>query len=463
MHQIGDSIELEAIILDARDGTLLRAVPAVRASAANPLAGVNRLRGQVVGALAALDDPAYEGGGAGVRSPPSYEAYLAFMRGEEAYGRDDLPQAVAEYARAAAADSAYTLPVLRMAYASFSMDKCDRVDSIGSALTHRQAPLSRFEGYYLERVRAWCRTDWDAANEAAGRMADLAPRSQFAQFAAAQSAAHTNRPREALRRLRAVDPADGRVLGGSLYWLIYVISLHMAGENAELQLADRRLTNLARDEFTVGARAYAAGVLGRVEGVERAATDMFEMTAVSEYNDLVFVLLGLDELRAHGHGAESRRLSARLAAQTGAIAAPGPAGDTARYLQAELLYRAERYAEARPIIDSLMVRYGGHWLVLGLLGRTAARTGDVERARWVDDSLAHLTDPALRGSNFFGRAQIAAILGERDRAVRLLLEARAKGVAFVFDRDISYIRHADMDLESVLDHPTMAMLLKPKG
>jgi len=463
LHQLGDSVELEAIILDARDGTLLRALPAVRASAADPLPGVDRLRGLVIGALAALVDPAYDAGGAGARPPPSYEAYLAFMRGEEAVERRDAERAIAEYARAAAADSAYTLPLLRLAYVSYGFGRCDRVDSIAAVLEHRTAQLSRTDGYYLERVRASCRGDWESAHTAAARMADLAPRSLFAQFEAAKSAAYANRPREALRRLRMIDSADRRMLSGNRYWLFYVISAHMAGEEGELRRASRRLPALSRDFFTIGARAYAAGALGRVDDLERAAAEMIALSAASRSQDIYLVMPGLDELRVHGDAAEARALNARLAARLGATVRPGPAGDTTRFMQAELLYRAERWKEARDLAETLVPRHRDLYLVMALRGRAAARTGDVEGARRASDELAQLTDPSLRGSNIYFRAQIAAILGQRQEALRLLHEALAHGLSYGFEQDLGFIGHADMDLESIRDEPAFQALLKLKG
>jgi hypothetical protein len=385
------------------------------------------------------------------------------MRGEEAVERRDPDRALAEYAQAAAADSAYTLPLLRLAYVSYGLGRCDRVDSITAVLDHRTALLSRTDGYYLERVRASCRGDWEGAHTAAARMADLAPRSLFAQFEAAKSAAYANRHREALRRLRMIDSADRRMLSGNRYWLYYVISAHMAGEEGELRRASRRLPALSRDFFTIGARAYAAGALGRVDDLERAAEEMIALMAASRAQDIYLVMPGLDELRVHGDPAQARALNARLAARLGATARPGPAGDTTRFMQAEMLYRAERWKEARDVAETLAPRHSDLYLVMALRGRAAARTGDVEGARRASEALGRLTDPSLRGSNIYFRAQIAAILGQREEVLRLLHEALAHGLSYGFEQDLGFIGHADMDLESIRDEPAFQALLKLKG
>ena len=294
-------------------------------------------------------------------------------------------------------------------------------------------------------------------------MAELAPRSQFAQLAAAFSAVSANRPREALRRLKAIDPTDGRALGGSRYWLMFVVAAHMTGDEEELRRAERALPPARRDLFTVGARAYAAGALGNPTRLERAVSEMFGRTRVSSYGDFYLMLLALDELRAHGKAGDARELAARFADRAAALAVAGPPGDTARYMRAELLYRAGRYAEARAAAESLLVRHSGQWLVVGLAGRSAARMGDTATARRISATLAELKTPDMHGSHIFGRAQIAAILGEREEAVRLLRQSLTQGVNYIFENDISHVGHASVDLESLQSHPTILALLDPKG
>ena len=55
------------------------------------------------------------------------------------------------------------------------------------------------------------------------------------------------------------------------------------------------------------------------------------------------------------------------------------------------------------------------------------------------------------------RASIAAVLGEKERAVELLKEAFAKGLTYG-----SYIL-ADMDLENLRDYEPFKELMRPKG
>ena len=459
LDQRGDTVVLEAMLVNAGDGSLLRALPPVRAAAADPLAGVDRLRREIVGALAAVVDPRYDPVD-DARSPPSYEAYLALIRGDEAANSGAPDRAVAEYRKAAAVDSTYALPLLRIAITSFNAGRCERVDSIAAVLDRRQTYLSPLEGHTLERVRAFCRSDWEAANVAARRMADLAPRSQRAQYAAALSAASVNRPREALRRLRLMDSTRGWVPPEGRYWIVLAFALHMAGDDAGLRAMPGRMQDVQRDFFTVMGAAYAAAALGRAVEFERAASELIALGRRMDADRLTILGPMLDELRAHGRTADAAGVGARLAAQLGAGVAPGAAGDTARYVQAELLYRAGKWKEARALADPLAERHARNPFVVALAGRTAARLGDRAAARRAVDALTIVSSPVLRGAESYAQAQIAALLGERHEAVRLLQRAVAQGVPYSPDLGTAYLSHADIDLQSVLGEPAIRSLLQ---
>jgi len=464
IHQIGDSIEFEGMIRSTRDGTLLRMIPAVRASLANPLPGIQKLQAGIVGTLAALLDPAYDGGGGGPRSPPSYDAYVAFMRGENAYEAGDFARATTAYGAAAAIDSMYTLPLLRMAYAAFATGRCDRVDSMGTALDRQRTRLSQFETQYLDRVRALCRYDWDAANEAAARMADLAPRSQMAQFIAARSALFTNRPAEARRRLRLIDPARLAPTVGDRYWLMQSLALHLVGDASSLRALGRTMGTLTPTLPTIAARMFAAGALGRAGQLNDAFHDLLVVTKRSGQANYLLVLVALDELRVHGGRDDAAPLAARFAEALAPPAnEPRPAsGDTTLFVRAELLYRAERWAEARTAADSLVNAHPASVYVLALAGRAAARMGDRPRAIELSARLRALADPSLQGRNTYARAAIAAIL-DRGEAIRLLQASVTQGLAYIFDRDMIYLGHADMDFESVAEDPVIHTLRRTRG
>ncbi len=71
--------------------------------------------------------------------------------------------------------------------------------------------------------------------------------------------------------------------------------------------------------------------------------------------------------------------------------------------------------------------------------------------------MQRLDRPYLFGANTYWRARIAALLGERERAVSLLRDGFAQG------RSYGAYLHAEYDLEPLRGYPPFEELLRPKG
>jgi hypothetical protein len=93
---------------------------------------------------------------------------------------------------------------------------------------------------------------------------------------------------------------------------------------------------------------------------------------------------------------------------------------------------------------------------LGFLGASEARLGDRRSAATMDSSLALVQQPYIRGRHTLWRAQIAALLGDRDAAVRLLRQADAEGAVVAIDL------HRESDFESLRDYPPFQDFVRPK-
>ena len=94
-----------------------------------------------------------------------------------------------------------------------------------------------------------------------------------------------------------------------------------------------------------------------------------------------------------------------------------------------------------------------------MLGALAAVRGDPETAVRADSVLATHQGAFVRGLPTYWRACIAAQLGERARAVTLLIQADAEGLNLFFIQ--SY--HTDPSFERLTDYAPFQEFLRPKG
>jgi tetratricopeptide (TPR) repeat protein len=120
------------------------------------------------------------------------------------------------------------------------------------------------------------------------------------------------------------------------------------------------------------------------------------------------------------------------------------------------LYYSERWEESQLIFESLHNEFPDNVDYLGMLGSLKARRGDKEKALNISNKLESVDQPYIWGWHTYYRARIAALLGDKKVAVRLLREAFSQGVAYP-----RY--HHEMDLEPLYDYPPFVEFLKPRG
>jgi len=94
---------------------------------------------------------------------------------------------------------------------------------------------------------------------------------------------------------------------------------------------------------------------------------------------------------------------------------------------------------------------------LGFLGEVAAALGDTTVARDIEQQFAGLDGPYQRGHWTLHRAQILAMLAERELAVSMLRQAFAEGEQY------NIWVHREPALESLRGYPPFEELVRPKG
>ena len=175
----GDSLHFLAHVTDAATGEELAIIEPVRGPVDAPLAAVERLRDRVMTTLATITDPRLANWMRYASKPPTFEAYEAFVEGIELYATNGNPRvAAAQFVRAAALDSTFTMPLL---YAAMTLGPV--ADSILRDLDRRREQLAPLDRYLVDYVLARRRGDYLAALGHIQRLVEIAPNSGYLALA----------------------------------------------------------------------------------------------------------------------------------------------------------------------------------------------------------------------------------------------------------------------------------------
>jgi tetratricopeptide (TPR) repeat protein/TolB-like protein len=464
-YKDGDSLRLQAQIVDGPTGRLDRAIDPITTPATRPVAALEPLRARVTGALAILLDDRLQNWTAATSRPPSYEAYQEFLRGMENYGRDQKSD-LAHFTRAARLDSTYAQAVLWAGIVYADMGRLAEADSVFQLLEPQRDRLAPYDQANLDYFQSgWTRDDWEAAHRAAIRMEELAPTAGHAHWAVALTALSLNRPREALRAVRRIDPEHG--WGRTWPW-IFVFQTgihHQLGEyEAEeaAALKDRERNPSRRAALVHQIRPLAAqGRIGEIEPLIRDALDQPSDTLDPwpHVNDPGEVMRDAAlELREHGHAAQAQALLERAIAWYHQQPRAFVRSRVQRLGLATVMYYAGHLEEAASLIGTLGTFAPDSTAVITLLGVIAARRGDTVTARAMERRLARDQGRYARyGPPPLGRARIIAALGDREHAVELLRGSLARGHWYTW-LDL----HAVPEFESMHGYAHFNELVRPK-
>lgn len=392
--------------------------------------------------------------------PVSYEAYREFLAGyamQGVYGMYAMvgDSGLAHYRRAYALDTTFTLPMVELARVSM-LDNCAVTDSVARALTPRRDRLPPSERAQLDIAAAVCKGRWDLALASHREAMALAPRSDWLILGAAWLARKNGRLREALSLMKKLDRI--RHERDPAYWWNIVIPLHLLGEHQrELEQARTARRLLPGHCEALRWEAHALIGLGRLSEVRARLDEIMEVPQESALCGSI--LDDIDnigrDLRAHGHRLEGREAIERGIRWIRDL----PEQGKLRMELASLLSDAGQWDEAWAIFQALGREHPTDMAIQIERGVVAAYRGDLKEVARTDAWLAARKDPYLRGSHTFGRARLAAIVGDRDRAVELYRQAAAEGVGYLAEL---WGGHANPDFESLRGYPPFEELVGPK-
>ena len=447
----GDQLEVQARVVDPWQGNVLYTAAPVRCPRADPVAALEPLRQYVTGAVVWRSDRNQRATWNGFH-PPRYDALAEFRLGQAT--NDDASQ-VAHWEKAASLDPEFCMPQLSRVYALFFSD---RFEETAKELAPLEANVGRMMSGEQLSVRL-CRALLDGRRlDTLATLHEMAALSGFPEEFDLDIGAQEmmlNRPAEAIRDLsisQAVAEAEQNSVNTFPAGLL-AQAYHMNRDyEGQLKLAREAQRRFPGRLLFYSFEAQALAALGRLDEVEKVIQACEAMPAQGGSPAHVMITVGA-ELRAHGH----REAALKMAERGAAWFQTHP--DTANCQRCLLwaLPQTERWADVKATADALLAKNPDDIGIRGAVGKVAARLGDVAQARRIEAELAALTKPYLYGTRTYQRACIAALLGEKDRAMELLRDAFAKG--YQFDVGI----HRDIDLEPLWGYPPFEDLMKPKG
>ena len=442
-----DSLAFQAQVTDVATGELLRAIGEITAPVERPKEAVETLRQRTTGALATVLDPLLSSWASAASQPPSYEAYQLYADGMDAFFSHSLKVAAENFHRAAALDTTFSVPLLWALYAHGNAGNRSAKDSLAHALDERRDRLTRWERALLDAHLANLRGDLPGEYRAYSRVVELTPGSEW-NYKLAWTANRLGRPREAVELLSQVDPERGWLAHWEAYWSQLTQALHALGDyEQELQEARRGRLQLPESRWGLG-ETIALAALGR--------TDELWLWIEREKGSLLGLVSSATELRFHGHDAEADRVLERAFERYDQL--PENEITPNDYYLAIPLAKAGRGDDALRLLEvaSAALRARGrdeHPFFLASWGAIAAIREDTLEARAYYERLEEYQEAGL-GLRF--QAAIAAHLGEKDLAVRLLGRAQAKGA------DIHRGGHG-VFFEPLWNYAPFLELMRPKG
>jgi tetratricopeptide (TPR) repeat protein/TolB-like protein len=456
----GDSVQLQAEVLDTRTGRALRLIGPVSAPVEARLAALTGVRTRVMAAVSSLLDWDFS---EETSLPETYEALEEWRAGSEAWmhcgGADCEAQGIAHMRRAAAIDSNFTLPLAALAF-RFMGSNCPLVDSVAAELQPRLERLPPEDGTQLSIATFLCHGDLPNALDRAND-----PRNERMGGWKAMLLLYSNRPREVIPILAPLDESRARDPERNLPMLLD--AYHRLGQYDSALAFVARMRRIKvnnsgdlRGLFLEEEAASLAG-LGRVADVATVMDRMVRQLA-DDQEALVhqLELTGL-ELAAHGHAAAAQQASDRAITWLKAQSPDQQASPHARRGLAYLLNSAGRWDEALAIYRSVTAPDSNDFDGWATLGDLAARRGDRAEAERIERLLTAMARRGKKGAPgeswaLYGRARIAGLLGERARAIGLLRQAAQMGFSGW------PVAHRDPDLAPLRADPAFQDWIRPK-
>ncbi len=432
VYREGGLVHLQVQLLETATGRIVRPVERVSVPPDSLMAGIDRLRGRVLAAVAPLADTVTH-----LRravAPPSLEAYRDYVTGLQLFMRGDPRAALGLYERSLAADPKWPMPRIAAGIMLTNLGQSDDAARMVAPLRADRSRLGPLETATLDMLEGLLQGNFAAVYDASVRQARIAPGS-IGHYMVAESARRLGRAEEALQVLSALDPDRGELRGWRAYWRERTYALHQLGRFAEEAEAAweavRRYPDDLAQRFSLLRALASAGdtaALRSALGAFDAASGAAGSRAEARVTAVVYL---------HRYQPALTPWAAAMARTWFEALEPEKrASDAVRFHEARLRLLAGELAEALELFRTFVSEPGLPASAIGRLGIASAMASDTAAAsRWMERLAAQAAalSPAQRGASWgehaYWRAAIAAQLGDREAALELFRQARREGLS----------------------------------
>jgi predicted Zn-dependent protease len=448
----GPNLRIQAS-LTRESGGIVHTIEPATGPRGEPGAAVDLAQQRILGAAAAALDPNLWK----VATPPLYGAYKELKACMFLFA-DDPATGVAHCLRATEIDPGFFMAWYAAALSYSNMGDVPRARAVAERMRAMNDGWSAKERLLLNYVVYSLDGRLQDALTALRQAEALDPADLSTNYLLGFYLLRLNRPQETIDLYARVHAASwDAVTVGTWRYARLAAANHLLGRHEE----ELRLATIARGLFPASFlsrndQLIALAALGRFEELRRGVEETQTLASSSVYTPGLSMRIAAEELRAHGYRRESIELAQQSAAWYRNRPAEFQAAPANRLSLAQSLYVAEEWAAAREIVSALVREAPANVAYTALAGAVAARAGDRGAAEKFAAALANAAS-VPGGVIELRRAQLAALLGERDQAVSLLRDAFARGLS------MSTGLHRHMDLESLRGFAPFDELMKPKG
>jgi TolB-like protein/tetratricopeptide (TPR) repeat protein len=457
LYRDRDTVRVQARIVAVASGRILHAVDPVSGPAGDYHALIEQVRERTMAALASVVDTTRGSWTVALGTPPSYEAYQELMRAIDSYLTADYRPVFEHLRRARELDSTWAAPMVFEAYVRTENQEYERADTLARTAERQRARLGPTESGMLDFVEAVITGDPNQQLRTAQAVAKASPGSTEIPLLTARIAVETQHPHAALAALELVDPTRGASLATNTYWELKAAAYHLLGNyDRALREAETGLRRVPDDWIARTDQMIALGALGREKEVEKQL-DQAESEGLSIRFRGGMARWAYDELMAHQHEDAARALAPRYL-QIVQRAAVDTNYRSRQTLGAALMANG-RYADAESSLAHLAVDQPNNVEVVGSLAVAAAQAGHVGVADSLTKVLTNWKRVYDRPAALWSRARLAALAGDRARAVQLLEQAVATGQRWRAG-GVYYDFHTTPEFRVLHEYPPFVTLMR---